>query len=164
MIMRAAVLVALGLFVTAVVVTTAGARFPSAATPASPGATATTPVAGASSSPGTPTAASSGSPAPAPSPPTTSTAAPSASATAGGGYSAAEVAQHATSSDCWIVVNGRVYDVTRYLSQHPAGARTITPWCGKESTVAYETEDGVGTHSSRADRLLESYAIGELRR
>ena len=154
--MRVAVLFALGLFVTALVVTTAGARLSSPAPRVVPPATAPAAVTSASAPQATAVQGS------APSPSSTETPLPSA--TADGGYSAADVARHATPSDCWIVVNGRVYDVTRYLAQHPGGAATITPWCGKESTVAYETEDGVGTHSSRADRLLESYVVGDLRR
>ena len=151
--MRSAVLVALVLFVTAVAVTTVGGRF--SPTPRAVATASITPIGAGTTPPGASAAQ--------PASPTPGTSAPASPAPTAAGYAAAEVAKHSTSTDCWIIVDGRVYDVTRYLSQHPAGARTITPWCGKESTVAYETEDGAGTHSSRADRLLESYAIGALR-
>lgn len=74
----------------------------------------------------------------------------------------AGIAQHAMPEDCWIVVRDRVYDVTGYLDDHPGGEETITPWCGQESTVAFETEDGAGTHSRRAYADLEDYYIGDL--
>jgi cytochrome b involved in lipid metabolism len=74
----------------------------------------------------------------------------------------AGIAQHAMPEDCWIVVRDRVYDVTAYLDDHPGGEETITPWCGQESTVAFETEDGAGTHSRRAYADLEDYYIGDL--
>merc|ERR1740121_3017910 len=37
----------------------------------------------------------------------------------GGGYTLEEVAKHTTKSDCWVVVNGEVLDVTKFLSEHP---------------------------------------------
>jgi cytochrome b involved in lipid metabolism len=76
-------------------------------------------------------------------------------------FTAAEIATHSTTSSCWLVVDGRVYDVTTYLRSHPGGSRTITPWCGKESTVAFATEDGRGEHSTDAYAQLDRYVIGE---
>ncbi len=40
--------------------------------------------------------------------------------------------------------------VTSYLGSHPGGTRTVTPWCGKESTAAFTTEEGRGEHSPDA--------------
>lgn len=78
-------------------------------------------------------------------------------------YSRAEIAAHSSSTSCWLLIDSRVYDVTSYLRRHPGGSRTITPWCGKESTVAFATEDGRGEHSTDAYRQLEDYFIGFLR-
>ena len=77
-------------------------------------------------------------------------------------FSSAEIAVHNTTASCWLLIDARVYDVSTYLTQHPAGSRTITPWCGRESTVAFKTEDGEGTHSSRAYGDLAAYEIGVL--
>lgn len=33
-----------------------------------------------------------------------------------------EIALHSDSTDCWIIVNGKVWDVTQYLVNHPGGA------------------------------------------
>jgi cytochrome b involved in lipid metabolism len=35
---------------------------------------------------------------------------------------AAEVARHTSPSDCWVIVHGKVYDVTEYVPRHPGGA------------------------------------------
>lgn len=76
------------------------------------------------------------------------------------GFTAAETAQHNTSDSCWLLISGRVYDVTSYLRDHPGGARTITPWCGKESTEAFATADGRGEHSAAAYAHLGLLDLG----
>lgn len=35
--------------------------------------------------------------------------------------SVAEVIKHASAEDCWVVVNGKVYDLSRFASEHPGG-------------------------------------------
>jgi hypothetical protein len=78
------------------------------------------------------------------------------------GYTVADVSQHASTTSCWLLIDGRVYDVTTYLRSHPGGARTITPWCGKEATEAFATEDGRGEHSTSAYQQLDDYYLGNL--
>jgi cytochrome b involved in lipid metabolism len=74
----------------------------------------------------------------------------------------AELARHATPNDCWMAIGGKVYDVTAYLPEHPSPPEIVLPWCGKESTEAYETKGKARPHTSRADQLLEKYWIGRL--
>jgi cytochrome b involved in lipid metabolism len=35
------------------------------------------------------------------------------------------VAKHASPEDCWIVVNGKVYDLTKFAPDHPGGASSV---------------------------------------
>ncbi len=161
--MKAAVLLALALFTVALIGTTALARLrapaPAVEAPATPTpavAVSVTPRPSATSPPATAGTPASGSPTSTRPQPT----APAATPLTGLTYAA--VAQHSAPADCWLVISNRVYDVTSYLKKHPGGAETITPWCGKESTVAFQTEDGAGSHSSRAYRDLETYNIGDL--
>jgi cytochrome b involved in lipid metabolism len=73
----------------------------------------------------------------------------------------AEVAKHNTASDCWMVIGGRVFDLTGYTS-HPGGD-TYVPYCGKNGTDAYYTIPQTGrSHSARADSILGDYEIGIL--
>jgi cytochrome b involved in lipid metabolism len=73
-----------------------------------------------------------------------------------------ELAKHSASKDCWMLINGKIYDFTNYLYNHPGGAYTITPYCGKDGSNAYATKDKSSPHSSQADSLLIDYYIGDL--
>lgn len=33
----------------------------------------------------------------------------------------AEIAKHNSPTSCWLVIHGKVYDVTNFLDQHPGG-------------------------------------------
>jgi cytochrome b involved in lipid metabolism len=74
----------------------------------------------------------------------------------------AEVARHASSEDCWMVIDNRVYDLTAYLPEHPSKPSIILPWCGKEASEAYKTKTKGRSHSSQADQDLANYAIGRV--
>ena len=74
-----------------------------------------------------------------------------------------EVAKHNTISNCWIIVNNKIYDISGYASAHPGGVRNIADSCGKESTQAYNTKGGRGNpHSASANNLLAQYYVGDL--
>jgi hypothetical protein len=47
-----------------------------------------------------------------------------------------EVAKHTTESDCWIVVNGEVLDVTSFLSKHPGGKQVLLIWVRRSNRFA----------------------------
>ncbi|KAI0741103.1 glyoxylate dehydrogenase [Earliella scabrosa] len=49
-----------------------------------------------------------------------------------------QVAEHASRDSCWIIVHGKVYDVTDFLDEHPGGAKIILKYAGKDATEAYE--------------------------
>lgn len=72
-------------------------------------------------------------------------------------FTLAEVEEHNTEHDVWIVVNDRVYDCTEYLESHPGGIDSITINAGADAT-----EDFEAIHSAKATQLLEKYYIGDL--
>lgn len=76
--------------------------------------------------------------------------------------SSAELAKHNSRQTCWLLISGKIYDVTTYLNQHPGNASTILPTCGTDATQAYANRGGTGTHSSSANSLLAAYFIGNL--
>lgn len=74
-----------------------------------------------------------------------------------------ELAKHNSSKSCWLLISGKIYDVTTFLNQHPGNASTILPSCGKDATSAYNTKGPVGRpHSANATSMLADYFIGNL--
>merc|ERR1719446_1577045 len=52
-------------------------------------------------------------------------------------YSLTDVAAHNTKTDCWVVVNGQVLDVTKFLADHPGGELAILTFAGKDATEEF---------------------------
>jgi uncharacterized membrane protein len=85
---------------------------------------------------------------------------PSASASASASsYTMADVAKHADASSCWSAINGNVYDLTKWVNQHPGGPRVILGLCGKDGTSGF-----VGQHGgqSRPETVLKGFLLGPL--
>jgi len=63
----------------------------------------------------------------------------------GGEYSLEEVAKHKTANDCWVVVEGKVLDVTKFLPDHPGGKMAIMAFAGRDATTEFKMvhEEGV---------------------
>lgn len=74
----------------------------------------------------------------------------------------AEMARHHSPGDCWLAIDGAVYDLSVYLPQHPAEPAVLAGWCGKEASAAYRTKNKGRPHSAYADQLLPRFRIGSL--
>jgi uncharacterized membrane protein len=81
----------------------------------------------------------------------------SAKPTASTKLTLAEVAKHADSSSCWSVVNGNVYDLTKWIDRHPGGPQRILGMCGQDGTAAFTGQHGTG---GRANQILKQYLLG----
>jgi hypothetical protein len=71
-----------------------------------------------------------------------------------------ELATHNTSGDCWVVINGAVLDVTRFLAAHPGGPAALAKdgRAGHDVTSHFER---IG-HSAHARSLLGGMQVGVL--
>ena len=83
---------------------------------------------------------------------------PSASATPAG-YTMEQVKANNTATKCWSAIDGKVYDLTNWISSHPGGAGAITSLCGTDGTSAY-----INQHKgqSRPGSTLTAYLLGPL--
>merc|ERR1719287_227500 len=52
-------------------------------------------------------------------------------------YTMEEVAKHTSKTDCWVVVEGQVLNVTNFLSEHPGGELAILTFGGKDATEEF---------------------------
>ena len=64
----------------------------------------------------------------------------SSSGSSGTVITAATVAQHASPSDCWTTISGRVYNLTSFIASHPGGVARIITLCGINGTSAFSTQ------------------------
>ncbi len=75
-------------------------------------------------------------------------------------YTKAEVATHASSQSCWSIVNGKVYDLTSWIGQHPGGQQAIKGLCGTDGSATFNGQHG---GQPRPERELAGFIIGELK-
>jgi len=59
-----------------------------------------------------------------------------------GGITLADVANHSTVDDCWVVVDGTVFDLSGYAPAHPGGDFRIAEICGTDATDAFRNQHG----------------------
>jgi delta8-fatty-acid desaturase len=75
----------------------------------------------------------------------------------GRGYTMTEVAKHSTPESCWTVVEGKVYDVTAFLKEHPGGERAVLALAGVDASEAF-----VAMHPPMLRPRLERFRIGHV--
>ncbi len=75
-----------------------------------------------------------------------------------------EVAKDNSVSDCWSIIDNKVYNLTDFLNIHSGGVGAILPYCGKDGTNAFNTKDSNPAKSHRQGDLsiLQNYYVGDL--
>ena len=73
-------------------------------------------------------------------------------------YTLAEVGKHCTRDDAWLIIDERVYDVTRFIDKHPGGVGPVVNMAGKDCTDVF-----ANYHAARIyKQMLPAYLIGEM--
>jgi L-lactate dehydrogenase (cytochrome) len=73
-------------------------------------------------------------------------------------YTVEEVAEHATKTDCWIIIKQMVYDVSEFMKSHPGGSAIMMNVAGQDATEYFEE-----LHRPEIlDDVASTYLIGEI--
>ncbi|KAI8889237.1 cytochrome b5 [Backusella circina FSU 941] len=73
-------------------------------------------------------------------------------------FTHAEVAKHNTRNDLYMIIDNKVYDITKFVDEHPGGEEVLIDEGAKDATGPF---DDVG-HSPDARELLEKYYVGDV--
>ncbi|WP_198950204.1 cytochrome b5-like heme/steroid binding domain-containing protein [Kineosporia sp. A_224] len=73
-------------------------------------------------------------------------------------YTRAQVASHSSTSNCWSIVEGKVYDLTQWVSRHPGGSEGIVEMCGGNGGEFLEEH----SRDAAARKVLAGYQVGVL--
>ncbi|KAF4972719.1 hypothetical protein FZEAL_9547 [Fusarium zealandicum] len=74
-------------------------------------------------------------------------------------FTTLQVAEHNSPEDAWLVIHGKVYDVTEYLADHPGGADVLSEAAGLDASDEF---DNAG-HSEDAFEIMDQYCVGKLK-
>jgi cytochrome b involved in lipid metabolism len=72
-------------------------------------------------------------------------------------YTKSEVAQHNKPDDCWIIINNKIYDVTKFLAEHPGGKKVLLNVAGKDASSQF-----AGLHKPEVLTKYAHLCIGSL--
>lgn len=101
-------------------------------------------------------------------PPTTPTPPAPPACGSGGNCTSAQVASHNTQSNCWVIYNNKVYNVTTFVSRHEGGSQVFNSnTCGKDigqylSGTREPTSGLRHTHTSSDISDINPYFIANL--
>ena len=84
---------------------------------------------------------------------------PTAAATVAASYTMAQVSANKSAAKCWSVINGDVYDLTKWISAHPGGAGAILSLCGTDGTQDF---NAMHRSQGRPISVLGNYLLGPL--
>jgi cytochrome b involved in lipid metabolism len=71
----------------------------------------------------------------------------------------ADISSHSSKDSCWSTIEGKVYDLTSFISKHPGGADAILSICGKDGSELFDGKHGM---DPRAKGLLPNFYLGDL--
>ncbi|CUS20483.1 LAQU0S01e07624g1_1 [Lachancea quebecensis] len=73
-------------------------------------------------------------------------------------YSYKEIAEHNTENDLWMIIDGKVYDCTKFMDEHPGGEEVLLDLGGQDATGPFAD---IG-HSDDAVKMLEDLYVGDV--
>ena len=70
-----------------------------------------------------------------------------------------EVSQHCHPHDVWLIIDGRVYDVSDFVEEHPGGVDAILRRPGQDNSEGFNGPQ----HPEKVHQLIGEYYIGTVR-
>ena len=72
-----------------------------------------------------------------------------------------DVAKHSQKSDCWMIIDGHIYNISSYFGSHPGGDAALEKYCGSDASLAFSSKDKTPAtaHSADARALLQQYLV-----
>eukprot|EP00930_Biecheleria_cincta_P034482 TRINITY_DN23831_c0_g1_i1.p1 TRINITY_DN23831_c0_g1~~TRINITY_DN23831_c0_g1_i1.p1 ORF type:complete len:280 (+),score=55.98 TRINITY_DN23831_c0_g1_i1:28-867(+) len=74
-------------------------------------------------------------------------------------FTAAEVAEHKTPADLWVIIDKKVYDLTSWHQFHPGGPELLLRYGGLDVTAAEKTAHGT---LKKPISIMHKYCIGSV--
>ena len=74
-------------------------------------------------------------------------------------YTMERVKANGTTSSCWAVISGNVYDLTKWIGSHPGGSGAIASLCGTDGTSEF---NAMHRNQSKPEARLAGYLLGPL--
>jgi cytochrome b involved in lipid metabolism len=68
-----------------------------------------------------------------------------------------QVSQHNTPEDCWVVINGNVYNLTKFKKYHPGGMISITLVAGTDASKEFNA-----FHNKLIKNIIVPFKIGKI--
>jgi len=73
-------------------------------------------------------------------------------------HSLEDVAKHNAQKDLWLVIEGKVYDVTEWAKNHPGGAAVLIQHAGRDATQAAS----MAHRTDKPAQLMKDFCIGKV--
>jgi len=78
-------------------------------------------------------------------------------------YSIDEFIKHNTKESCYVLIDKYIYDVTKFLADHPGSYKILFKCCGKDCTKGY-ADKGIGEpHSNKSHGMRDKMIVGILK-
>lgn len=68
-----------------------------------------------------------------------------------------ELQQHNSPRDCWVAIDGIVYDLTAFADEHPGGANPIHALAGKDGSAAFLSVHSTGLLNGIVDKRIGQF-------
>lgn len=72
----------------------------------------------------------------------------------------AELSKHGSVDDCWVGINGKVYDVTDFIKLHPGGMDKIMRYAGNDASRGFKMQHPI----EYVEKFIADQYIGKLER